>query len=44
MKLNGLLSTTGFVFHIFTLHIATFQVRGFFAYKAFPPTVAICAL
>ena len=40
MKLNGLLSTTGFVFHIFTLHIATFQVRGFFAYKAFPLTVA----
>ena len=37
---NGLLSTTGFVFHIFTLHIATFQVRGFFAYKAFPLTVA----
>ena len=28
----------------FTLHIATFQVSGFFAYKAFPPTVAICAL
>ena len=23
-----------------TLHIATFQVRGFFAYKAFPLTVA----
>ena len=41
VKLNGLLSTTGFVFHIFTLHIATFQVRGFFAYKAFPLTVAI---
>ena len=40
VKLNGLLSTTGFVFHIFTLHIATFQVRGFFAYKAFPLTVA----
>ena len=40
VKLNGLLSTTGFVFHIFTLHIATFQVCGFFAYKAFPPTVA----
>ena len=28
----------------FTLHIATFQVGGVFAYKAFPPTVAICAL
>ena len=28
----------------FTSHIATFQVSGFFAYKAFPPTVAICAL
>ena len=38
---NGLLNTTGFVFHIFTLHIATFQVGGFFAYKVFPPTVAI---
>ena len=37
---NGLLNTTGFAFHIFTLHIATFQVRGFFAYKAFPLTVA----
>ena len=40
MDCNGLLSTTGFVFTFFTLHIATFQVCGFFAYKAFPPTVA----
>ena len=39
---NGLLNTTVTVFHtFFTLHIATFQVRGVFAYKAFPPTVAI---
>ena len=28
-------------FTLLTLHIATFQVGGFFAYKAFPPTVAI---
>ena len=38
---NGLLNTTVTVFRtFFTLHIATFQVGGVFAYKAFPPTVA----
>ena len=41
MNCNGLLNTTGFVFHIFTLHMAIFQVGGLFVYKAFPPTVAI---
>ena len=39
-RAGALLNTTVTVFHIFTLHIATFQVGGVFAYKAFPPTVA----
>ena len=37
---NGLLNTTVFVFHVFHFAHSHLLVRGVFAYKAFPLTVA----